>query len=111
MGRKRKSKRLGSEKKALKKVNFRFLSSEAQNVSLVDDFNNLNVNSHLLEKDSNETWKISIDLISPEKCTKCGRCLEVCIDKAIVMEEECPIIIKKHLNFVVPVLLDIQKEQ
>jgi dissimilatory sulfite reductase (desulfoviridin) alpha/beta subunit len=32
----------------------------------------------------------------PEKCTKCGKCVEACPDKAVVMEEEGPVIIKKH---------------
>lgn len=31
-----------------------------------------------------------------EKCTKCGRCVEVCTDKAIMMEEDGPVIIQKH---------------
>ena len=33
---------------------------------------------------------------NPDKCTKCGKCLEVCIDKAVVMEEGGPVIIQKH---------------
>jgi len=32
----------------------------------------------------------------PEKCTKCGKCVEVCIDEAVVMEEGGPVIIQKH---------------
>jgi len=34
----------------------------------------------------------------PEKCTKCGKCQEVCIDEAILMEESGPVIIKKHCS-------------
>ena len=37
-----------------------------------------------------------VERLLPEKCTKCGRCVEVCIDKAVVMEEDGPVIIKKH---------------
>ena len=32
----------------------------------------------------------------PDKCTKCGKCAEVCIDEAIVMEKDGPVIIEKH---------------
>jgi dissimilatory sulfite reductase (desulfoviridin) alpha/beta subunit len=34
----------------------------------------------------------------PEKCTKCGKCQEVCIDEAIFMEKDGPVIIKKHCS-------------
>jgi len=63
MGKNRKFKRLESEMKALKKFNFTILAPEAQNVSLAGDFNNWDKNSHLLEKDSNGTWEINIDLL------------------------------------------------
>jgi len=62
MGRKRKSKGLESEMQALKKVNFTLMDAEALNVSLVGDFNNWDINSHLLKKNSKGTWEISIDL-------------------------------------------------
>jgi dissimilatory sulfite reductase (desulfoviridin) alpha/beta subunit len=34
----------------------------------------------------------------PEKCTKCRKCMDVCIDKTIMMEENGPVIIKKHCS-------------
>jgi dissimilatory sulfite reductase (desulfoviridin) alpha/beta subunit len=34
----------------------------------------------------------------PEKCTKCGKCAEVCIDRAIMMEKDGPVIIEKHCS-------------
>jgi dissimilatory sulfite reductase (desulfoviridin) alpha/beta subunit len=41
---------------------------------------------------------VAIPKFIPEKCTKCGRCADadVCLDEAIVMEEEGPKIIMKH---------------
>ena len=39
---------------------------------------------------------IAIPKFNPEKCTQCGKCVEVCIDEAVVMEEAGPVIIKKH---------------
>ncbi len=63
MGRKKKSKELESEMKTLKKVDFKMLLPDAQNVSLAGNFNNWNVKSHSLKKDSKGMWKISIDLM------------------------------------------------
>jgi dissimilatory sulfite reductase (desulfoviridin) alpha/beta subunit len=34
----------------------------------------------------------------PDKCTKCGKCQEVCIDEAILMGKSGPVIIKKHCS-------------
>jgi dissimilatory sulfite reductase (desulfoviridin) alpha/beta subunit len=38
------------------------------------------------------------ELSYPEKCTKCGKCMKVCIDKAIMLEKNGPVIIKKHCS-------------
>ena len=32
----------------------------------------------------------------PEKCTQCRKCMDVCIDEAIRMEKDGPVIIEKH---------------
>jgi len=39
---------------------------------------------------------VAIPKFDPEKCTKCGNCVEVCIDRAVVIEKDGPVIIKKH---------------
>jgi dissimilatory sulfite reductase (desulfoviridin) alpha/beta subunit len=39
---------------------------------------------------------VAIPEFNPEKCTKCGKCVDACIDEAVVMEEEGPKIIMKH---------------
>jgi dissimilatory sulfite reductase (desulfoviridin) alpha/beta subunit len=39
---------------------------------------------------------VAIPKFIPEKCTKCGKCQEACIDEAIIMGEEGPEIIMKH---------------
>lgn len=62
MVKKRKSKKLESKMEELKKVNFTLLAPDAQNVSLAGDFNDWNVNSHLLQKVSNGMWEINIGL-------------------------------------------------
>ena len=62
MVKKRKSRKLESKMEELKKVNFTLLDPDAQNVSLAGDFNDWNANSHLLQKVSNGTWEINIDL-------------------------------------------------
>jgi 1,4-alpha-glucan branching enzyme len=61
MVKKRKSRKLESKMEELK-VNFSLLAPEAQNVSLAGDFNDWNVNTHLLQKVSNGTWEVNIDL-------------------------------------------------
>lgn len=38
------------------------------------------------------------ELSFPEKCTKCRKCMQVCIDKAVRMEKNGPVIIKKHCS-------------
>jgi len=63
MGGKKKPKGLESEKKTLKKVDLKMLLPKAKKVSLAGDFNNWNVKSHPLKKDSKGMWKISIDLV------------------------------------------------
>jgi 1,4-alpha-glucan branching enzyme len=62
MVKKRKSQKSESKIEELKKVNFALLAPEAQNVSLAGDFNDWNVNTHLLQKVSNGTWEVNIDL-------------------------------------------------
>jgi len=62
MVKKRKSQKSKSKMGELKKVNFSLLAPEAQNVSLAGDFNDWNANSHLLQKASNGTWEVNIDL-------------------------------------------------
>jgi len=59
---KRKSKTLEGKTKALKKVDFTLLAPDAQSVSLAGDFNDWDVNSHLLKKDSSGKWKVKIEL-------------------------------------------------
>jgi anaerobic sulfite reductase subunit C len=39
---------------------------------------------------------IAIPSFNPDKCTQCGKCVEACIDRAIVMEKDGPVIIQKH---------------
>ena len=39
---------------------------------------------------------IAVPRFNPKKCTTCGKCVEVCIDKAVVMEKDGPVIIQKH---------------
>jgi dissimilatory sulfite reductase (desulfoviridin) alpha/beta subunit len=41
---------------------------------------------------------IAVPQFHPEKCTKCGKCADVCIDEAIMMEKEGPVIIEKHCS-------------
>ena len=41
---------------------------------------------------------IAIPQFNPETCTKCGKCAEVCIDEAIMMEKDGPVIIEKHCS-------------
>jgi len=62
MERKKKSKRLEGEMKALKRVNFSLLAPEAQNVSLAGNFNGWSTQAHPLKKSTKGKWKISIDL-------------------------------------------------
>lgn len=38
------------------------------------------------------------ELSQPEKCTKCRKCMDVCIDEAIRMEKNGPEIIEKHCS-------------
>ena len=52
-----------NKKRTLRKVPFKLLAPEAQNVSLAGVFNNWDLNSHLLKKDSKGMWKIVIDLM------------------------------------------------
>jgi len=52
-----------SKKKTQKRVNFTLLTPEAQNVFLAGDFNDWDVHSHPLKKDSKGTWEISVDLM------------------------------------------------
>ena len=62
MVKKKKSRKLESKMEELKKVNFSLLAPDAQNVSLAGDFNDWDVNTHLLQKVSNGTWEVNIDL-------------------------------------------------
>lgn len=62
MVKKRKSKKSESKMEELQKVNFSLLAPGAQNVSLAGDFNDWDVNTHLLQKVSNGTWEVNIDL-------------------------------------------------
>ena len=62
MAKKRKSRKLESKMEELKKVNFSLLAPDAQNVSLAGDFNDWDVNTHLLQKVSNGTWEVNVDL-------------------------------------------------
>jgi 1,4-alpha-glucan branching enzyme len=62
MVKKRKSRKLESKMEELKKVNFSLLAPDAQKVSLAGDFNDWDVNTHLLQKVSNGTWEVNIDL-------------------------------------------------
>jgi len=41
---------------------------------------------------------IAVPQFHPEKCTKCGKCADVCIDEAIMMEKDGPVIIEKHCS-------------
>ena len=60
---KKKYSKVTSSKRIMpKKIAFAMVAPEAQNVFLVGDFNGWNVESHPLKKDSNGTWKISINL-------------------------------------------------
>jgi len=34
----------------------------------------------------------------PEQCTQCGKCADICVDKAIIMEKDGPVIVKKHCS-------------
>ncbi len=62
MVKKKKSRKLESKMEELKKVNFSLLAPDAQNVSLAGDFNDWDVNTHLLQKVSSGTWEVNIDL-------------------------------------------------
>lgn len=62
MARKKKSKGVESEMKALKKVSFTLLAPGAQHVSLAGEFNGWDNHSHLLKKDSNGKWEVHLDL-------------------------------------------------
>jgi 1,4-alpha-glucan branching enzyme len=46
-----------------KKVNFSFLSPQAEKVSVAGDFNDWNLEKHLLKKDKKGAWKISLNLL------------------------------------------------
>jgi 1,4-alpha-glucan branching enzyme len=59
----KKSKRLESEIRALRRVDFTLLAPEAKSVSLAGDFNGWDVNSLLLKENTKGMWKISIDLM------------------------------------------------
>jgi len=60
MARKKNSK--GSNE-AQKKVNFTLLAQKAKKVYLAGDFNNWDVKSHPLKRNSNGTWKAKIELM------------------------------------------------
>jgi 1,4-alpha-glucan branching enzyme len=63
MGRKKKSTVLENETKEIKKIDFELFAPEAQNVSLAGDFNDWDMSSHPLGKNSDGTWKVKIDLM------------------------------------------------
>jgi 1,4-alpha-glucan branching enzyme len=50
------------KKQNKKRITFKLDAPEAQFVSLVGDFNSWNPDSHLLKKNSNGSWKISVSL-------------------------------------------------
>ena len=63
MIKKQESKSTKSKTKTVKRVTFTLTVPDAQNVFLAGDFNSWNEKSHPLKRNSNGTWKISIDLM------------------------------------------------
>jgi 1,4-alpha-glucan branching enzyme len=62
MGKRRKNTGLENKTTSLKKVLFTLSAPEAQNVSLLGDFNGWEAHPHSLKKDKKGDWKISINL-------------------------------------------------
>ena len=60
----RRGKRDEGKRRIIKLINkFDLFAPEAKNVFLVGDFNNWDIHSHPMKKDSDGIWEISIDLM------------------------------------------------
>ena len=53
----------GKKKLTTKKINFKMVAPEAENVFLVGDFNDWNISAHPLKSNSKGIWKISLELM------------------------------------------------
>lgn len=51
------------ETKTLRKIHFELFAPEAKNVFLAGDFNDWDIHSHPMKKNSEGIWEINIDLI------------------------------------------------
>ena len=51
-----------SEKDLAKKVRFQFPAAKVEEVYLNGDFNNCNTKSHLMKKDQNGNWEVTVSL-------------------------------------------------